>query len=219
MLLRYFRAPELAVWSLVVIGLGVLTYFSFTIGGGETETVPTVNGSGVAVKSATVSDAGGYVRDLQTLMPHGVASGTDVQALATWGQLVQQYADAGVEARQDEGAGVGDGLFDLLTVISNYGGQLQNVGDDFVTAGSLRTQIGLAVDQAVALISGLPVPGMSDSFSRDPVGVMGGEPQEPVADVPTSPSAPTVPGTGRAPQREPAETFPSPPDLSTIFKE
>lgn len=219
MIFRLFRAPELAVWTLVVIGLGVLTYFALTMGSSGATSPQVDSGNVISVKAAQDSDAAGYVRDLQTLMPHGVAAGKDTEALSTWGQLVQQYSDSGSELRASEGAGTDDGLLGLFTTISQLAEQLQAVDGDFVQAGSLRTQIGLAVDQAVSLISGFPVPGMNDGHSSDPLGIKDAEPTQPSPTPPNSPNAPTVPGSGQQPQPGNDGRLPSPPDLSTIFKE
>lgn len=214
MFFRLFRAPDLAFWTIVVIGLGVLTGYAFSWGQSSESQTQEV-GAAPAVRAPQHSAATGYVSDLETLIPSGTAAGTDPEALSDWAVLVQQYANEGMELRASEGAGESDPLLGLFSEIAGQAELLKTHADDLVYAGSLRTQIGLLTTQARSVISGLSVPGIPPA-SLDPMQRNDAAPDAPQPLPATPPAEPHNSEQGKKPQKPHGGTFPPLPDLSTL---
>lgn len=190
MLLRLFRAPELAFWSLAVLALGATLAVAAHLGS-DPERAAAAPGP-AAVASNTTSQTSAQSDDLIALMPAGVAAGTDPSALTAWAGSVQAAATTGASTRTSEGATSPDDLLDEFTTVSQLAAQLEQVAADPVAATATRTQIGLHVSRIAALVDGMPAPalpaGSTDLFSGT-----GREPAQPTAPPATVPDLPTVP--------------------------
>lgn len=201
MTLSLFRAPDLAFWTVAVVGLGALTFAAANLGA-DPERAATAPGA-AAVASPTTSAASAQARNIIALMPAGTASGTDPAALTAWSQAVRGHAETGAAVREAEGAPPEDALRAEFGQIASYSSQLEAVADNPITATALRTQIGLRASRVNALVTGMPAPalpaGSSDLFGQTGATVtppVAGDAPNPVLPTPPpNPNPPTLRGT------------------------
>lgn len=196
MILRLLRAPDLAFWTLAVLGLGALLVVAHKMGTdlARAEHVPAV----AAVRTVTTTAAADHVRDIQGLMQAGTAAGVDPEALEAWAGQVSTLVDNALHVRRSEGAPETDELIVELTAMGADAGRMSQVSTDPVAATSLRTQMGLRASRLVALVTGLPAPGLPGA-SSDPLGLGSADLDPPAPTAPTVPSVPALPDHSPAP--------------------
>jgi len=195
--MKYFRAPELAIWAAVVAAMAAVVVFALThVGPAEVAASHAQLLSG-AVPAASVSAARPYSDALTALMPVGVSAGASGANLSRWAAQVGSVAVQGAGTRQSEGAGSDDPMLASFTRVAGLAATLTGA-TPAVAGASTRTQIGLVSDRLVSLAAGLPVAPLSDWAA--PGAGTGPSSPGPVA----GPNRPSVPVPAHQPLPAPA---------------
>lgn len=185
--MSFLRSRELAFWLAVVTLLAGVMVFAATRGAepvpGGRSTLP------VGAPAAERSQAVTQVRNLQALMPAGIAAGTQPAAVVGFADAVTEQARQGASIRAGEGADAQDPLLRTFTRVGSDATRLRTTAAgpaNPVAVTALRTQVGLGVAQLHLLAMGQPAPDLP-AAGLDPLGA-GSRPSAPTAATPQQPA-------------------------------